>query len=76
MALSPGLPAFSPASAELPVSRMHIEGKYLFKQAVEVDMNNTSSISVQQNVLAMPIPESTIRNLALIHNKWWHRTPR
>jgi hypothetical protein len=60
MALSPELPAFSPASAEHPEPSTHIEGEYLFKQAVKVNMDNTSSISVQQNVLAMPIPESTM----------------
>jgi hypothetical protein len=63
MALSPELPAISPASAELPESRTHVEGNYLIEQAVEVDMNNTSGIGVQQNVLAMPIPESIMRGL-------------
>jgi hypothetical protein len=76
MALSPELPAFFPASVELPESSTHVEREYLFKQAVEVDMNNTSSISVQQNVLAMSIPESTMRNLEFIHDDWWPRTPR
>ena len=60
MALFPELPAFSPASAELPESNTQIEREYLVEQAVEVNMNNTSGISVQQNVLAMPIPESTM----------------
>jgi hypothetical protein len=38
----------------------------LFEQAIEVNMNHASRISVQQDVLAMPIPESTIRNLELV----------
>ena len=76
MALSPGLPAIFPATTELPESSTHTEGEYLVKQAVEVNMNNTSSIGVQQNVLAMPIPESTMRNLEIIQDEWWPRTPR
>ena len=76
MALSPELPAFSPASVELPESSTHVAGEYLLKQAVEVDMNNTSGISVQQNVLAMSIPESTMRNLEFILDNRWPRTPR
>jgi hypothetical protein len=39
-------------------------------------MNNTSSIGVQQNVLAMPIPESTMRDLEFTHEEKWPRTPR
>jgi hypothetical protein len=76
MALFPELPAFYPASVELPVPGTQIEGEYLIEQAVEVNMNNTSSISVQQNVLAMPIPESAMRNLEFIHDERWPRTPR
>jgi hypothetical protein len=76
MALSPELQAIFPASTEHPEPTTHTEGEYLFKQAVEVNMNNTSSISVQQDVLAMPVPESTMRNLEFIHDKWCPRTPR
>jgi hypothetical protein len=76
MALSPELPAFSPASAELPELRTHVEGNYLFEQAVEVDMNNASGIGVQQNILAMPIPESTMLDLDFIHDRKRPRTPR
>lgn len=41
------------------------EGYYLFKQAVEVNMNNTSRIRVQQDVLAMSISESMANDLEL-----------
>jgi hypothetical protein len=33
-------------------------GDYLFEQAVEVNMNNTSGVCVEQDVFAMPIPKS------------------
>jgi hypothetical protein len=39
-------------------------------------MNYTSSIGIQQNVLAMPVPESTMRDLEFIHEDNWTRTPR
>jgi hypothetical protein len=62
MAPSPELPAFFPASAEYQSQALY-EGKYLVKQAVEVNMNDASGIGVEQDVLAMPIPESTMYNL-------------
>jgi hypothetical protein len=69
MALSPELPAVSPVSGELPEPSAQFEGEYLFKQAVKVNMNNTSRISIQQNVLAMPIPKPTTCNLEFINDK-------
>jgi hypothetical protein len=62
MAPSPELPASFPASTEHQCQALY-EGDYLFKQAVEVDMNNASGIGVEQDVFAMPIPESTMYNL-------------
>ena len=62
MAPSPELPAFFPASTEHQSQALYQED-YLFKQAVEVNMNNASGIGVEQDILAMPIPESTMYNL-------------
>jgi len=68
MAPSLELLAFFPASAEHQSQALY-EGDYLFKQAVEVNMNNASGIGVKQDVLAMPIPESTMYSLEHV-SKW------
>lgn len=68
MAPSPELQAIFPASIEY-LTRALYEGDYLFKQTVEVNMNNASGIRVQQDILAMPIPESTMCNLELVSDK-------
>lgn len=39
-------------------------------------MNDASSIGVQQDVLAVPISESMIRNSEPVRDKHWSRTPR
>jgi hypothetical protein len=68
MAPSRELPAISPAFAEHHSQALY-EGDHLFKQAVEVNVNNASGIRVQQDVLAMPIPQSMMRNLELVLDK-------
>jgi hypothetical protein len=68
MAPSPELPAIFPASAEHQSQALY-EGDHLFKQAVEVNMNSASGIRVQQDVLAMPIPQSMMCNVELVLDK-------
>jgi hypothetical protein len=69
MAPSPELPAIFPGSAEHHSQALYERRDHLFKQAVEVNMNNASGIRVQQDVLAMPIPQSMMRNLELVLDK-------
>ncbi len=55
-----------PCSCQAQGSKPHADGNYLFEKTVEVNMDNASSIGVQEDVLAVPVSKSAKHGLVYV----------